>query len=482
MFGVAHVLGSLLAFFGAAYVIPILTSLITRDGKALVFVIAAAVSSGSGLLLSLATRKHSRELKPRDGFLLATLSWVLMALSATIPFVMAIPGITFTDAFFEAMSGISTTGSTVLHDLDELAPSLNMWRHLLHWLGGLGIIVLAVAILPLLGVGGMQLYKAEAPGPVKDEKLTPRITETAKSLWVVYTVMTLAGIIALKIAGMNWLDAICHGMSALSLGGFSTHDASVGYFNSLSIELVLSVLMVLAALNFARHFVALRRLTLKPYKHDPEARALVLVLTISVAAITFLLGLAGTYESLATTLRHVSFNVISMATTTGFVSQDFEGWPVFAPIWMLFLSSIVCSTGSTGGGIKMFRTLLLARQAGRELKLLVHPNAMWPVRIGGKPVPDHIGDSVLAFIFLYFMTVVTLTFAMLITGLDFDSSFSAIVSSINNAGPGLEKVGPIHNFAELTDVQTWICSAAMLVGRLEIFSVLVLFTPAFWRK
>jgi trk system potassium uptake protein TrkH len=482
MFGVAHVLGSLLAFFGAAYVIPILTSLIARDGKALVFVIAAAVSSGSGLLLSLATRKHSRELKPRDGFLLATLSWVLMALSATIPFVMAIPGITFTDAFFEAMSGISTTGSTVLHDLDELAPSLNMWRHLLHWLGGLGIIVLAVAILPLLGVGGMQLYKAEAPGPVKDEKLTPRITETAKSLWVVYTVMTLAGIIALKIAGMNWLDAICHGMSALSLGGFSTHDASVGYFNSLSIELVLSVLMVLAALNFARHFVALRRLTLKPYKHDPEARALVLVLTISVAAITFLLWLAGTYESLATTLRHVSFNVISMATTTGFVSQDFEGWPVFAPIWMLFLSSIVCSTGSTGGGIKMFRTLLLARQAGRELKLLVHPNAMWPVRIGGKPVPDHIGDSVLAFIFLYFMTVVTLTFAMLITGLDFDSSFSAIVSSINNAGPGLEKVGPIHNFAELTDVQTWICSAAMLVGRLEIFSVLVLFTPAFWRK
>jgi trk system potassium uptake protein TrkH len=482
MLGVAHVLGSLLAFFGAAYVMPVFTSLITRDGQALTFLIAGGVSSGSGLLISLATRKHSRELKPRDGFLLATLSWVLMAASATIPLMMAIPGISFTDAFFEAMSGITTTGSTVLTGLDSLPPSINIWRHELHWLGGLGIIVLAVAILPLLGVGGMQLYKAEAPGPVKDEKLTPRITETAKSLWVVYTVMTIAGIIALRMCGMTWLDAICHGMSALSLGGFSTHDASVGYFKSASIEAVVSVLMIAASINFARHFVALRRLTLKPYQHDPEARSILGVLAVSVGLITLLLWLQDVYPTFWTAFRHVSFNVISMATTTGFVTEDFELWPVFAPIWMLFLSCLVCSTGSTGGGIKMFRTLLLARQAGREMKLLVHPNAMWPVRIGGRPVPDHIGDSVLAFIFLYFMTVVTLTFAMLLTGLDFVSSFSAVVASINNAGPGLALVGPAHNFAILTDAQTWICTAAMLVGRLEIFSVLVLFTPAFWRK
>ena len=482
MAGVAHVLGTLLAYFGVAYLFPVITSLVTRDGQVVPFLLAAAVTSGSGFLISRLTRRQSRELKPRDGFLLATSSWVLTSVSATIPLMMTIPGISYTDAFFEAMSGISTTGATVLSGLDNLPPSVNMWRHTLHWLGGLGIIVLAVAILPLLGVGGMQLYKAQTPAPVKDEKLTPRITETAKSLWVVYMVMTVVGIVALRFAGMPWFDAICHGMSALALGGFSTRDASVGYYDSVAIELVLIVLMVAASFNFARHFIALRRLTLRPYKGDPEAKAIVLVLGISVLAITLLLWLQDVYPSFATTLRHVSFNVISMATTTGFVSQNFETWPVFAPVWMLFLSCLVCSTGSTGGGIKMFRTLLLARQAGRELKLLVHPNALWPVRIGGKPVPDHIGDSVLAFIFLYFMTVVTLTFALLVTGLDLVTSFSAIVSSINNAGPGLAEVGPATTFQSLTDAQTWICSAAMLLGRLEIFSVVVLFTPAFWRK
>jgi trk system potassium uptake protein TrkH len=339
-----------------------------------------------------------------------------------------------------------------------------------------------VAVLPLLGVGGMQLYKAEAPGPVKDEKLTPRITETAKSLWVVYTFLTVIGILALRLCGMSWLDAICHAFSAMGLGGFSTHDASVAYFNSVSIELVLMLLMVLASLNFARHFVALRRLSVRPYLQDPEAKAIALVLTASVLGIALLLTANGTYSNFFTSLRHAAFNVVSMATTAGFVTQDFEQWPVFAPIWMLFLTCITCSTGSTGSGIKMFRTLLLARQAGRELKLLVHPSAMWPVRIGGRPIPDAIGDSVLAFIFLYFMTVVVLTFALLLTGLNFESSFSAIIASVNNTGPGLEAVGPIRNYSELTDVQTWICTVAMLVGRLEIFSVLVLFTPAFWRK
>lgn len=482
MAGVANVLGTLLAYFGAAYALPVLTSLITRDGKALVFLLAAAATSVSGFVLSLVTRSKSRELKPRDGFLLATLSWVVTCISASIPLVMAIPGISFTDAFFEAMSGITTTGSTVLSGLDDLPPSINMWRHMLHWLGGLGIIVLAVAILPMLGVGGMQLYKAQTPGPVKDEKLTPRITETAKSLWVVYTVMTVAGIVALRFTGMSWFDAICHSMSALSLGGFSTHDASVAYFDSVFVELVLCVLMIAASLNFARHFVALRRLTLAPYRSDPEARSVIIVLAVSVVLVTLVLYVDGYYPSFSTTLRHATFNVISMATTTGFVSQDFEAWPVFAPFCMLLLSCIVCSTGSTGGGIKMFRTLLLSRQAGREMKLLVHPNAVWPVRIGGKPVPDHIGGSVLAFIFLFFMTVVSVTFALLLTGLDFVSSFSAAVASITNTGPGLALVGPVKNFAILTDVQTWICTAAMLLGRLEIFSVVVLFTPAFWRK
>jgi trk system potassium uptake protein TrkH len=482
MLGVAHVLGSLLAIFGATYALPFVCSLVTSDGQAHDYIIAAAIGSGGGLLISLATRKHRRELKPRDGFLLATLSWALMSASATIPLLMYIPNLSFTDAYFEAVSGLTTTGATVLVGLDDLPPSLNLWRHVLHWFGGLGIIVMAVAVLPLLGVGGMQLYKAEAPGPVKDEKLTPRITETAKSLWVVYLVLTVIGIFALRLCGMTWLDAICHAFSALSLGGFSTHDASIAWFNSVSVEVVLMVLMVLASFNFARHFVALRRLSLQPYRHDPEGKAIMLVLTASVLVITILLTVHKTYPDFLTSLRHAAFNVIAMATTTGFVTQDFEQWPVFAPIWMLFLSCLTCSTGSTGGGIKMFRTLLLARQAGRELKLLVHPSAIWPVRIGGRPIPDAIGDSVLAFIFLYFMTIVSLTFALLLTGLNFESSFSAIVASVNNAGPGLEAVGPIRNYQNLTDLQTWICTIAMLVGRLEIFSVLVLFTPAFWRK
>jgi len=468
--------------FAAYYLLPIITALCYGEtGELQVFAECAGIALAAGLALLLTTRRHRCELRPRDGYLLVSLSWNAITLLAALPLMLGEPHLSFTDAIFESMSGLSTTGSTIITGLDNLPYSVNLWRCALHWLGGMGIIVLAVAILPLLGVGGMQLYKAETPGPVKDEKLTPRITETAKSLWVVYTVMTLVGIGALRMAGMTWFDAICHGMSALSLGGFSTHDNSLGYYNSPTIEVVLSILMVAASLNFARHFVALRRLTLKPYRNDPEARAIVGLLAISIVVVTTLLYVDNIYPFF-TALRHASFNVISMATTTGFVTEDFEKWPVFIPIWMLFLTCITCSTGSTGGGVKMFRTLLLSRKAGRELKLLVHPSAVWPVRIGGKPVPERVGDSVLAFIFLYFMTVVTLTFAMLLTGLDFDSSFSAIVASINNAGPGLAAVGPVHNFQSLTDLQTWICTAAMLVGRLEIFSVLVLFTPAFWRK
>jgi trk system potassium uptake protein TrkH len=472
----------MLALFGITYTLPVLTAVIMSDGEAWHFVTAAVISAGVGLAIAAATRHRARELKPRDGFLLVTVGWILMSASATVPLLLSLPNLSFTDAFFETMSGLTTTGSTVLVGLDSLPPSLNLWRHALHWFGGLGIIVLAVAILPLLGVGGMQLYKAETPGPVKDEKLTPRITETAKSLWLVYMLFTAIGIFALRACGMSWFDAICHSFSAMSLGGFSTHDASVGYFNSTSIELVLMVLMVLGSLNFARHFTALRRLTLRPYYQDPEAKAIFGLLAVSVVGIAILLEVSGTYSGFGLALRHSAFNVVSMATTTGFVSQNFEKWPVFAPIWLLFLSSILCSPGSTGGGIKMFRTLLLARQAGRELKLLVHPSAVVPVRVGGKAIPDRVGDSVLGFIFLYFMTVALLTFALLITGLDFDSSLSAVVASINNAGPGLGSVGPTANYQGLTDVQTWICTLAMLLGRLEIFSVLVLLTPAFWRK
>jgi trk system potassium uptake protein len=480
--GVAHILGLLLAIFGVAYVLPVGCSIIMGDGLWPQFLVAAAINSGVGVVIALGTLRFRRELKARDGFLLVTLVWVLMSASATIPLLLALPKLSFTQAFFETMSGLTTTGSTVLTGLDHLPPSLNFWRSSLQWFGGLGIIVMALAVLPLLGVGGMQLYKAEAPGPIKDEKLAPRITETAKSLWLVYATLTAAGIMSLRICGMSWFDAICHSFSVVSLGGFSTHDNSIAYFNSPAVEFVLIVLMFVASLNFARHFIALRRLSLQPYTRDPEFKAILIILAASVIAIAVLLTWHGVYPGFFTSLRHSAFNVVSMATTTGFVTQDYSTWPVFAPIWMLFLSCIVCSTGSTGGGIKMFRTLLLARQAGRELKLLVHPSAMASVRIGGRVIPDRVADAVLGFIFLYFMTVALLTFALLISGLDFDSSFSAIVAGINNMAHGLGTVGPVRNYHSLTVFQTWVCTCAMLLGRLEIFSVIVLFTPAFWRK
>ena len=482
MFAVAHVLGLLFAFFGAAYLLPIVCSLFTGDGLALFFVVAAASSSGTGLLVVAATARGRRELKPRDGFLLVTLGWVSMSALATIPLLMALPGLTFTRAFFETMSGLTSTGSTVLVGLDNLPPSLNLWRHELQWIGGLGIIVMALAVLPLLGIGGMQLYKGETPGPVKDDKLAPRIAETAKALWLVYTLITAVGIIALRLCGMSWFDAICHAFSAVGLGGFSTHDASVGYFNSVSIEWVLIALMLVASLNFARHFLALRRLSLQPYIRDPELRASFAVIGVSVVVIAGLLTWHKTYPSFFTSLRHAAFNVVSMATTTGLVTENVGVWPVFAPFWMLFLSCIICSTGSAGGGIKMFRALLLARQAGHELKLLVHPSAVAPVRVGGRPIPDRVASAVLGFIFLYFMTAALLTFALLLTGMDLASAVGVIVASINNTAHGLQVEGPVSNYHALSWAQTWICTAAMLLGRLEIFSVIVLFTPAFWRK
>jgi len=333
-----------------------------------------------------------------------------------------------------------------------------------------------------LGVGGMSLYKAETPGPVKDDKLTPRITETAKALWFAYLAITAAGVVSLRMAGMSWFDAICHCFSAIGLGGFGTHDTNVRYFDSPAVEFVLMAIMVLASLNFARHFMAFRTLSIQPYLRDTEGKAIFLTLGASITLVTLVLWLGHEYPDLGSSLRHGAFAVVSIATTSGFVTENYELWPAFVAPFLLLLSCITCSTGSTGGGIKMFRTLLLARHARRELKQLVHPSAVLPVRIGGQAIPDRIVYAVLAFIFLYFMTVVVLTFALLATGLDLVSAFSAVLGSINNMGPGMGVIGPAFNFSVLSDMQTWICTAAMLLGRLEIFSVLVLFTPTFWRK
>lgn len=477
---VANVLGVLLMAFAVTYVLPVATSLIYQDGTTLDFVLAMAIDFGIGYTLWLSTRWHRADLRPRDGYLLVTLGWIVMSAAGSIPMLLVLP-ISFTDAFFETMSGLTTTGSTVIVGLDDLPPAINLWRHALQWYGGMGIIVLAIAILPLLGVGGMQLYKAEMPGVYKD-KLTPRIADTAKTLWLVYAGITLACIVALRMAGMNWFDAVNHAFSAMSLGGFSTHDASVGYFDSPEIEAVLIFFMVIAAMNFASHFSALRERSPRVYLGDAEAKAVLGVVAASCAGVAGYLWNNGVYPDYLTALRHASFNVVSVATDCGYASQDFNKWPAFATFWMLFISCITCSTGSTGGGIKMFRTFMLVHQAGRELKRLIHPRIVIPLRFGAHVVPNNVVYAILAFIFIYFTTVIGITFVLMISGLELVTAFSSVIAWINNMGPGLNEVGPAANFAGLTAFQKWVGVFTMLAGRLELFTVFVIFTPLFWQR
>jgi trk system potassium uptake protein TrkH len=481
--GVLNIFSSLLAWFALFFLLPIVTALAYGELAALRgFVAGGALAVAGGLLLRQATARYRYDLKPRDAYLLIGVSWLTIAAVATTPFLIDLPGLSFTRAYFESMSGLSTTGATVLGNLDGLPHSLNLWRHALSWLGGMGIIVLAVAILPLLGIGGMQLYRAGTLGMVKDAKLARRIGATARALWSVYTLLTVACGLALWAAGMSPFDALCHAFSTLSLGGFSTHDANIAWFHSPLIEFVLMLFMLIAAMNFSTHFIALRQGDFAAYARDPEARWMLLLILGSVLAIAAFLQLNGVYRNYFLSLRYAGFNVISMATDGGFFNADYGSWPVFAPIWMLFLGAVCACTGSPGGGIKMFRSLILIKQSLREMFSLVHPQAVAPLKIGGQMVPNGVVYSVLAFIFLYFMTIAVLSFAMLISGLDFMSALSAVISCINNAGPGLNLVGPSGNYGALTDFQCWICIAAMFLGRVEIITIAVLFTPTFWRK
>ncbi len=480
---VINALGLLLVMFSLTYSLPVITALVYGDHAILLDFLAAMLwTASSGVLMWLLTRRFKGELSIRHGYLLVVTMWTTMPAFATLPLLLAIPGLSFTDAYFESMSGITTTGATVLTGLDTLSPAINIWRHEMEWLGGLGIIVLAVAVLPLLGIGGRQLFKAETPGPMKDSALTPRIADTARNLWVVYAVITLACILALKWAGMDWLDAICHGFSTTGLGGFSSHDSSVAYFDSPLIEFVMMAFMLFAVINFATHFLAWRGKTLRVYLFDTEAQAALGLIVASCFGIAFFLWVNNVYPDFLTALRHASFNVVSIGASSGFASVDYGQWPIFAPLWMLFIGCIAASSGSTGGGIKMIRTLVLVKQAGREFLKLLHPNAVNPMKIGGHVIANNIVFAVLGFIFLYFMTIASLTFLLLISGLDFISSFSAVLACVNNFGPGLGVVGPASNYQGLTDFQTWVCAFGMLVGRLEIFTVLILFTPQFWRR
>ncbi len=481
LLSVTQILGRLLLVFSLTYLLPIGCAVIYAGDTLLTFLDSMLACIAVGVLLMVITRRHRAEIKARDGFILVTLAWTLTAAIATVPFMLH-QHMSFTDAFFETMSGLTTTGATVMTGLDNTPHAINLWRHELQWLGGMGIIVLAVAILPLLGVGGMQLLRAEVPGPIKNTKLTARIADTAAILWTVYLGITIACILALSLAGMSWFDAVCHAFSTLSLGGFSTRDASIAAFQSPAIEAVLTIFMLVAALNFATHFTVWRERSLRPYWRDAEARGVLGLLTLSSLGMAAYLWSAGTYPDLGTALRYLTFNLVSVATTTGYASTDYEVWPLAVPLFMISLSAIASSSGSTGGGIKMIRTLVLVRQSTRELSRLIHPTLAAPITLGGLEIPNAVVFAILAFTFLYFLSIVGMTFLLIFAGLDFLTAFTAVIACIDNLGPGLGQVGPSENYQFMTDYQTWVCSFTMLLGRLEIFSVVVLFTPQFWRK
>jgi trk system potassium uptake protein TrkH len=389
--------------------------------------------------------------------------------------------LSFTHAYFEAVSGLTTTGSTVLLGLDTLPVSVNVWRTFLQWMGGMGILILAVAVLPLLGVGGSQLFKAEAAGPLKDTKLTPRMTATAKGLWGVYALFSAGCALAFWLGGMAPLDAVMHMFTTVSLGGLSPYDGSFGHFQSPLLEAICIFFMLVASCNFALYFVAFRKGHWGGFWRDPELRATLFALLGGGLVVSLLLWAKGVYGPLEA-LRHGMFNSVSLATTTGFATVDYLSWPVFAPVFMLLLSGVATSAGSTGGGIKMVRMLILFKQARREMNRLVHPRAVQPVRLGEAVVDNRVIFSVLAFMLVYGGTVFGLSMVLLLTDLDPVTAFSAVLASVNCAGPGLGGVGPGSNYAALTEFQLWVCTLGMLLGRLEILSFMALLTPAFWRR
>jgi trk system potassium uptake protein len=482
LLAVTALVGRMVLLFALLLLVPLAFAVVGGDGAKPAFVTAAIVTAVCGLLMSLLTRRFRRELQPRDGFLLVGMTWGGLPLFGALPLWLAVPGLSITDAYFEATSAFTATGATALSGLDMLPQSVNVWRCFMTWVGGLGIIVLAVAILPLLGVGGSQLFKAEVAGPMKDQKLTPRIADTARVIWVAYLLMSVACFLAYAAAGMGYADAFMHMCSTVSLGGFSSYDASFGHFNSPLIEAIAMLFMVLAGINMLLYFAVWRARSLRTLWRNTEVRAFYTVLLGGTLFIAAYLLVLGTYDDPWTALRHSAFHVVSVATTGGFATQDYSQWPLFAPLLMLLMGCFATCAGSTGGGIKMVRLLLMLKQARRELVRIVHPSVVNPVVLGGQAISDRVMQSVIAYMMIYGAIIVGFTMLQVFSGMDVITAFTAVIACVNNIGPGLGEVGPAGNFGGLSDFQTWVCTFAMLLGRLELLSVLVLFTPAFWRR
>ncbi|MEQ5803655.1 TrkH family potassium uptake protein [Halomonas sp. H10-9-1] len=477
---ILRILGLLLMLFSLTMMPPILISLLFADGQWNAFAAAIAITVITGALMFFPNRRARKELRTRDGFLIAALFWSVLALFGSLPLMLTgEAALSLTDAVFESFSGLTTTGATVITGIDYLPESILYYRQQLQWLGGMGIVVLAVAILPTLGVGGMALYRTEIPGPLKDSKLTPRITETAKALWYIYASLTIACMLAYMAAGMDWFDALGHSFSTIAIGGFSTYDASIGHFDSAAIELICVFFLVVSAVSFSLHFTAWRERSILHYFEDPEARFLLLFLTGLVAITAVSLWLTGTYET-ELGLRHALFEVVSVATTAGFAVADFSLWPGALP-FLLFMAAFVggCS-GSTGGGMKVIRIILILKQGMREVMRLIHPSAVITVKIGRVSVPEGITQAVWGFFSVYVMLFFLMLVGVMATGVDQVTAWSTVGSALNNLGPALGEASA--HYGDLPSLAKWILVLAMLLGRLEIFTVLVLFTPAFWRR
>ncbi len=478
---VQRILGILLTLFSLTQLPPLIIAWWLQEPAATAFLSSFFLILIIGFILWLPVRKVDKDLRLRDGFIVVVMFWLGLGMTGSIPLIIAdVPHLTFTDAAFESLSGLTTTGATVITGLDYLPRSIQFYRQELQWLGGMGIIVLAVAILPILGIGGMQLYKAETPGPLKDSKLTPRITETAKALWYIYLSLTTLCATLYWLAGMSPFDAVAHSFSTVSIGGFSTHDLSIGFFDNPLIENIAVIFMVLSGINFTLHFLAWQNFSIKPYRQDSEFKAY-LTLLFSLSAFTCLyLIFRGHYVDYKDSLADGIFQTVSLATTTGFTTTKYHVWPDMLPVLLLFSSFVGACAGSTGGGLKVIRVLLLFRQGAREIRRLIHPNAIITIKINSKPVHERVINAVWGFFATYITVFALLLLMLMATGLDQVTAFSAVTACINNLGPGLGTVS--ENYGHLSVFAKWVLCFAMLLGRLEIFTLLVLFSPSFWRK
>lgn len=475
----SRLLGLLLLLFSTALLPPIAVSLFYQDGQIPQFMDTIALTALSGLLLlTLGKGKRHIRLRTRDGFVVVTLFWFVISLIGSLPYILCL-GATPAQAFFESASAFTTTGATVLSGLDEMPRSILFYRQEMQWLGGIGVIVSAIALMPMLGIGGMQLFKAETAGPIKDEKLTPRIAHTARIIWRIYAGMTILCAAFFWLAGMDPFDAIAHSFSTLSTGGFSTHDASLGYYHNQWIETVAIVFMLLGSISFNVHFLALRSGRPGHYWHNVEVRVFLLVTLVVIVAITVMLYFTHYMGSVDDAWRYAAFETVSVITSTGYGTADFTTWPSVLPTLLIFTSFIGGCAGSTAGGMKVIRFVLLSKQAMLELQHLMHPNLVRPVKLGGRVVKPRIVSAVWGFFAVYVACFVAFMLLLMADGLDQTSAFGAVAACMNNLGPGLGKVAT--SFAGVGDFAQWLMGFAMLLGRLEIFTILVLFSPAFWR-